>query len=309
MIGLGWRDKNFGPSLIVSPEEKVVEIPKGEGRNPGHGPEHDFQITVLNQEHPITKGLPRKWMHPHEQLTHGQHGPARNMTVLSYAWSKDAKENEPMDWVIPYGKGRVYTTMLGHLWKDGPDTAMRCVGFQTILIRGCEWTATGRVRYPVPKDFPTERKIVLTDSPAFDIKTKKPADSIKVKLEGESVAFDVLSPSGIGSATINPKGKQWPKKVILRLRLKGLESLTIFNGKVTLGASVSSHGDQGQRVFLKDGSGETPIGKDDPNRMEIKLVGGEKVPLNDGYFEIVLPEALLKDSKALTISWIDFYRG
>jgi hypothetical protein len=22
-----------------------------------------------------------------------------------------------MDWVIPYGKGRVYTTMLGHLWK------------------------------------------------------------------------------------------------------------------------------------------------------------------------------------------------
>ena len=26
-----------------------------------------------------------------------------------------------MDWVIPYGKGRVYTTMLGHLWKDGPN--------------------------------------------------------------------------------------------------------------------------------------------------------------------------------------------
>ena len=33
---------------------------------------------------------------------------------------------------IHYGKGRVYTTMLGHLWKDCQDTAMRCVGFQTI---------------------------------------------------------------------------------------------------------------------------------------------------------------------------------
>ena len=33
---------------------------------------------------------------------------------------------------IHYGKGRVYTTVLGHLWKDGQDTAMRCVGFQTI---------------------------------------------------------------------------------------------------------------------------------------------------------------------------------
>ena len=64
-----------------------------------------------------------------------------------------------MDWVIPYGKGRVYTTMLGHLWKDGPDTAMRCVGFQTLLIRGCEWAATGKVTtYPIPKDFPTARR-------------------------------------------------------------------------------------------------------------------------------------------------------
>jgi len=159
MIGLGWRDKSFGPSLIVSSEENVVEIPKGEGRNPGHGPEHDFQMTVLNSDHPITKGLAKKWMRPHEQLTHGQHGPAKNLTVLTYAWSKDTKENEVMDWVIPYGKGRVYTTMLGHLWKNGPDTAMRCVGFQTLLIRGCQWAATGKVTYPVPKNFPTATEI------------------------------------------------------------------------------------------------------------------------------------------------------
>jgi uncharacterized protein len=174
MIGLGWRDKSFGPSLIVSPEEKIVEIPKGEGRNPGHGPEHDFQVTVLNPDHPITKGLPKKWMHPHEQLTHGQHGPAKNLTVLTYAWSKDAKENEPMDWVIPYGKGRVYVTMLGHLWRNGPDTAMRCVGFQTLLIRGCEWAATGTITYSVPKDFPTE-----TEGRLAPATTKKPAGQTK----------------------------------------------------------------------------------------------------------------------------------
>ena len=155
MIGLGWRDKSFGPSLIVSADEKIVEIPRGHGHNPGHGPEHDFQVTIFNANHAVTNGLPRRWMHPHEQLTHGQHGPAKNLTVLTYAWSKDAKENEPMDWVIPYGKGRVYTTMLGHLWKNGPDTAMRCVGFQTLLIRGCEWAATGNVTYPVPRNFPT----------------------------------------------------------------------------------------------------------------------------------------------------------
>ncbi|MCX7049529.1 MAG: hypothetical protein NTX50_29100 [Candidatus Sumerlaeota bacterium] len=69
-----------------------------------------------------------------------------------------------MDWVIPYGQGRVYTTMLGHLWKTGPDTTMRCVGFQTMLIRGVEWAASGQVTYPVPKNFPTATDIQLNKS-------------------------------------------------------------------------------------------------------------------------------------------------
>jgi type 1 glutamine amidotransferase len=161
MIGLGWRDKGFGPSVIVNEDGKVVTIPKGQGLNPGHGPEHDFVVTVLDGDHPITRGMPRNWLHPHEQLTHGQHGPAENMTVLTYAYSKDTKQREVMDWVIPYGKGRVYTTMLGHLWKDGPETAMLCIGFQTMILRGVEWAASGRVTLPVPTDFPTVSEIRL----------------------------------------------------------------------------------------------------------------------------------------------------
>ena len=161
MIGLGWRPKTFGPSLIIDDHEKVVEIPTGAGRGPGHGPEHDFQVTVLDGTHPITAGMPKKWLHPFEQLTHGQHGPAKNMQILTYAWSKDVNENEPMDWVIPYGKGRVYTTMLGHLWRGGVDSTMQCVGFQTLLIRGTEWAATGKVTYPLPANFPSANEIQL----------------------------------------------------------------------------------------------------------------------------------------------------
>jgi type 1 glutamine amidotransferase len=122
-------------------------------------------VTVLNKEHPITRGLPEKWLHPHEQLTHGQHGPAQDLTVLTYAFSKDTRENEVMDWVIPYGKGRVYTTMLGHLWRNGPDTTLRCVGFQTLFIRGVEWAASGKVTYPVSEDFPTASQIRVKPSP------------------------------------------------------------------------------------------------------------------------------------------------
>ncbi len=159
MIGLGWRDKSFGPTLIVGPDERIVEVHKGEGHGPGHGPEHDFVVTTLDRDHPITRGLPKLWMHPHEQLTHGQHGETKNLHVLTYAWSKDSKENEVMDWVVPYGKGRVYVTMLGHLWANGPESAMRCTGFQTLMIRGCQWAAGGEVSYAVPADFPTEKEI------------------------------------------------------------------------------------------------------------------------------------------------------
>jgi Trehalose utilisation len=67
MIGLGWRDKNYGPSLVVSGEDgKVVTVPRGQGLNPGHGPEHDFVVTVLDGDHPITRGMPKTWLHPHE---------------------------------------------------------------------------------------------------------------------------------------------------------------------------------------------------------------------------------------------------
>ena len=305
MIGLGWRDTGFGPSLIVSKDEKVVEIPEGEGRNPGHGPEHDFQVTVLDTDHPITRGLPKKWLHPHEQLTHGQHGPARNMTVLTYANSKDTGDNEVMDWVIPFGKGRVYVTMLGHLWRNGLDTALRCVGFQTMLIRGCEWAATGRVTYPIPEDVPTASEIRLSSafgelSQRFEIITKKTEDRIAVEASKGTTVFTVTSPSGIGSADIGLKSGKWPGESALRLRLKGLESLTVSNGNVTLAASASSHGG-GQRVFLIQGNEEKSLGRGDPYWMEVQARGTE--------FELKLPAALFRgNAKRLTVSWIDFYR-
>jgi uncharacterized protein len=158
MIGLGWRDKSFGPGLVVV-DGKVATIARGTGLNPGHGPRHDFQMCVFKRNHPITRGSPNCWLHPSEQLTHGQHGPAEGLTVLTYAYSKDSKQNEPLDWVRNYEKGRVYTTMLGHTWKDEANPNLECVAFQTLLARGVEWAASGRVTIPLPPDFPTAQKV------------------------------------------------------------------------------------------------------------------------------------------------------
>jgi type 1 glutamine amidotransferase len=145
MIGLGWRDKSFGPGIAIGPGGSLLTVPQGAGLGPGHGPRQDFDVFVLDKEHPITRGLPARWRHPSEQLTHGQHGPARELTVLTYAYSEVSRQGEPMDWVRPYGKGRVYTTMLGHTWKDEPSPNLDDVYFQALVARGVEWAAAGKV--------------------------------------------------------------------------------------------------------------------------------------------------------------------
>jgi type 1 glutamine amidotransferase len=145
MIGLGWREKTFGEGLAVGPGGAVVRVPKGEGLNPGHGPRHDFEVFVHDAAHPITRGLPAHWTHPSEQLTHGQHGPAHGLNILTYAFSEISHQGEPMDWVRQYGRGRIYTTMLGHTWKDELNPNLDDVSFQTLLARGTEWAASGEV--------------------------------------------------------------------------------------------------------------------------------------------------------------------
>ncbi len=53
-----------------------------------------------------------------------------------------------MDWIKDYGKGRVYTTMLGHTWKDEANPNLDDVNFQALFARGVEWAATGKVTLP-----------------------------------------------------------------------------------------------------------------------------------------------------------------
>ena len=63
---------------------------------------------------------------------------------------------------IDYGKARIFHLMLGHCGPTAEDNpAMQCVGFQTLLLRGTEWAATGKVKQPVPADFPTDQSVSL----------------------------------------------------------------------------------------------------------------------------------------------------
>ena len=118
MIGMGWKDNKFGEGLAYDDDGKLVRRPKGEGPGNGHGPSHEFEVMIRDKDDPITKGLPGKWMHVKDELYHGQRGPAKDMHILASAFSAKDKGgtgmHEPMAWTIPVGKGRAFTTLLGH---------------------------------------------------------------------------------------------------------------------------------------------------------------------------------------------------
>jgi len=97
-------------------------------------------------------------MHSADTLAGDLRGPGKNMVLLATARSDaergGTRRDEPVLLAISYGKGRVFHTLLGHTAEG-----MACVGFQTMLERGAEWAATGKVTARMPSDFPTEEKV------------------------------------------------------------------------------------------------------------------------------------------------------
>ncbi len=156
MIGLGWRKKNQGIALRVDDNEQIVRIPAGEGPDTNHGDRIDALIVRLG-DHPIHQGLPRRWKAANIEVYNYPRGPAENLEVLSYANDEvRAKMNWPIEWTVTYGKGHIYNSTLGHVWKgDVQPVTVRDAGVQTLLVRALQWLAQRPVTYPVPADYPT----------------------------------------------------------------------------------------------------------------------------------------------------------
>lgn len=159
MCGVGgWygRNEESGPHVYLSDDGQVVrDTSPGSGGH--HGPQHEYEVTVRDAEHPVTQGMPAKWLHAKDELYDTLRGPATEMRILATAYSDPKFEgtgkHEPMIMVLPYGAGRVFHTVLGHA-----DYSMRCPGFEAVLLRGTEWAASGGVTIPLSEEFLTAGK-------------------------------------------------------------------------------------------------------------------------------------------------------
>jgi hypothetical protein len=158
IIGLGgWgkRNENWGPYVRWRDGKIVRDDSPGKGG--GHGPSQPFQLVIREPNHPITKGLPEKFMHVSDELYGWLRGPAKNLTVLATAFAPKEKggadEHEPILFTVQYGKGRVFFNAMGHTGKE-----LKSVAFIATYQRGAEWAATGKVTQKPPADFPAAVK-------------------------------------------------------------------------------------------------------------------------------------------------------
>ena len=131
-------------------------------------PPDAFMVELTDRTHPITKGLRRyHWTFTEDMYTNMVFAPDAQIHVLATAMDdaaayapekagpkyppeaytteklkgmKGINASHPQVWVQDYGKGRVFSITLGH----GPDTLMYD-GVKTLLMRGTEWAATGKV--------------------------------------------------------------------------------------------------------------------------------------------------------------------
>jgi type 1 glutamine amidotransferase len=149
----GWGDRNEKAGPYVRWRDGKVTRDPSPGRGGGHGPAQEFQIVVRQAEHPVTKGLPEKFMQAKDELYGWLRGPAENLTVLATAFAPKNKggsdEHEPVLFTVQFGDGRVFFQALGH----SPEQ-LKSVAFIVTFQRGAEWAASGKVTQTVPADFP-----------------------------------------------------------------------------------------------------------------------------------------------------------
>ena len=288
----------------------------------GHDPFGPFRVEITSVKHPITDGLAS--FETQDELYFKQAGELP-IEPLAVARSKKTGKDEPMAFAYPYGKARVFQTLLGH-----SDVSIRKAG--ELIRRGTLWAAERAPQDPpkvVPSDtgfkgghWGTEGEKDWVDGrwnqtdvgPFITSALQIPGETLKraisIKVEGGGVVFDpdslsfragwtgkfiAFSPARYGLID-KPKiaGEiQWTAPAGPKGRYRGLE---IGGNRITLSYEVhgravreqaGSESQDGLTAFIRQF--EIAGGVPDLNLPVVSLAGaGGKVETVDGVGMAVL---------------------
>ncbi len=117
----------------------------------------------------------------------------------------------------------------------------------------------------------------------------------------KSPHFEIVSPSGIGSAVVQRKSGDWPAPLTVRFAgLRGLEGFVLRSGKVKLSAFIGAG--EKQKVMRFNAKGDAV---NDPKEAvwTVTLARQEKA-----MEATVQTTADLSPIRELTVEWVDLYR-
>ena len=164
------------------PEYKKLVGATMEPGSSRRAPPGAFPVHLVDRSHPITAGMREfVWTYNDDMYTNMSFAPDAKIHVLATAHDSSAAYNpkltgpkypasaytpeklkamkgmdadHPQIWTTEYGSGRVFSITLGH-----DEVSLHFQPLQSLILRGTEWAATGKVTLPVleeAKDYPTK---------------------------------------------------------------------------------------------------------------------------------------------------------
>lgn len=164
------------------------------------------------------------------------------------------------------------------------------------------WLLTACV---LPADIPAAPDASINVTPSHD-------DMQAVVNPGPPLHIEIDDPQGIGAITLSNVPVTAPLTV--RLHLNALEQLQVRAETFAIDARGSQGSGVATDTVWSEGGVTRPLTAEEPNALIITAHAQDgtpatTVPLDDHYFDVTLPSALIdRASGTLTISWIDFYR-
>lgn len=185
------------------------------GKNTHHGKIAPFEVKISDHQHPITKGMAdftitdELWVDLEQKS-----GNQILCTAFATASNKGNDREEPVAICRHQGKGRVFYLVLGH-----DEAAMQNLGWKTLMLRGAQWAATGKVSIPIPEK-------LSSVNPAKKLSWKKQTNSLALmdnqtvvwqlnynKDEGKPYFHPLSTPNGTIITGLRPNDHPWHRGV------------------------------------------------------------------------------------------------